>query len=77
MAFFDQVLAYFGVFFEVLMDQERESFWSFEALCIKALIDHYTTSRNHLEADGLTEQVIQSMKCGLWKYGLLYDKHHD
>nr|PNR26961.1 hypothetical protein PHYPA_030442 [Physcomitrium patens] len=49
MAFLDQVLAYFGVHIEVLMNQRRNVFRNFEALCTKALIDYCNTSRNHPE----------------------------
>jgi hypothetical protein len=75
--FLDRVLARFGAPAEVLRDQGREFLGSFEALCIKALIDHRTTSRDHPEADGLAEQVVQTVKRGLRKYGLLHGNHHD
>ena len=48
MAFFDRVLARFGAPAEVLTDQGREFLGSFEALCTRVLIDHCTTSRDHL-----------------------------
>ena len=34
------------------------------------MIDHRTTSRDHPEADGLAERVVQIVKHGLCKYGL-------
>jgi hypothetical protein len=34
----------------------------FQELCEKALIDHQTTSQDHLEADGLTKQMVQMVK---------------
>jgi hypothetical protein len=77
MAFFDRVLARFGAPAEVLTDQGREFLGSFEALYTKALIDHRTTSRDHPEADGLAERVVQIVKRGLWKYGLLHGNHRD
>nr|PNR33430.1 hypothetical protein PHYPA_025374 [Physcomitrium patens] len=49
MAFLDQILVYFGALVEVLMDQRREFFRSFEVLCTKTLIDYHTTSKNQLE----------------------------
>lgn len=77
MAFLDRVLARFGAPAEVLTDQGREFLGSFEALCTKALIDHRTTSRDHPEADGLAERVVQTVKRGLRKYGLLHGNHRD
>ena len=49
----------------------------FEELCTKALIDHRTTLWDHLEVDGLAEQVVQTTKRGLKKYGLLWGSHHN
>uniref|UniRef100_A0A7I4F635 Integrase catalytic domain-containing protein n=2 Tax=Physcomitrium patens TaxID=3218 RepID=A0A7I4F635_PHYPA len=62
MAFFDQVLARFKAFGEVLIDQGRKFFRSFEALYTKALIDHCTMSKNHLKTNGLIERIIQTIK---------------
>ncbi len=76
-AFLDRVLARFGAPAEVLTDQGREFLGSFEELCTKALIDHRTTSRDHPEADGLAERVVQTVKRGLRKYGLLEGNHQD
>ena len=75
--FLDHVLARFGASAEVLADQRRELLDVFEEFCTKALIDHRITSRNHLEADGLAERVVQTTKCGLRKYGLLQGSHRD
>ena len=57
-AFLDRVLARFGAPTEVTTDQGREFLGSFEELCMQALIDHRTTSRDHPEADGLAERVV-------------------
>jgi transposase InsO family protein len=76
-AFLDRVLARFGAPAEVLTDQGREFLGAFEELCTKALIDHRTTSRDHPEADGLAERVVQTPKRGLRKYGLLRGSHRD
>ena len=76
-AFLDRVLARFGAPGEVLTDQGREFLGSFEELCTKALIDHQTTSSDHPEADGLAERVVQTVKRGLRKYGLLIGNHGD
>lgn len=55
----------------------REFLGVFKVLCIKALIDHRTTLRDHLEADDLVERVVETIKCGLKKYGLLQKSHQD
>jgi transposase-like protein len=65
-AFLDRVLSHFGAPAEVLTDQGTK----FQVLCDKALIDHQTTSRDHLEVHGLVERVVQTMKRALHKYGL-------
>ena len=61
---------------EILTDQGREFLGAFEELCIKALIDHCTTLRDHLEVNGLAKQVVQATKRGLRKYGLLRERGH-
>jgi transposase-like protein len=76
-AFLDRVLARFGAPAEVLTDQRREFLGAFEELCTKALIDHRTTSRDHPEADGLAERIVQTTKRDLRKYGLLRGSHRD
>jgi hypothetical protein len=76
-AFLDRVLARFGAPAEVLTDQGREFLGAFEELCTKALIDHRTTSRDHPEADGLAERVVQTTKRGLRNNGLLRGNHWD
>jgi hypothetical protein len=60
-----------------LTDQGRKFPSVFEELCIKALIDHRTTSQDHLEADGLAERVVQTIKCGLRNYELLQGSLQD
>jgi hypothetical protein len=59
----------------VLTDQGREFLGEFQMLCEQAMIDHRTTSRDHPEADGLAERVVQTVKKGLRKYSL--KKGHD
>ena len=76
-AILDRMLARFGAPGEVLTDQEREFLGSIGALCTKALIDHHTTSRDHPEAGSLAERVVQTVKRGLRKYGLLHGNHRD
>lgn len=54
-AFFDCILRHFGASSKVLMDQKRDFFEAFKALCTKALINHHTTSRNNLVEDNLAQ----------------------
>ena len=58
-----------------MTDQGREFLGVFEELCTKALVDHHTTSQDHLKVDGLVERIIQTTKRDLRKYGLLRKKH--
>ncbi len=69
-AFFDRVLSHFGAPTEVLTDQGTKFQGEFQVLCDKVLIDHRTTSRDHREADGLAERVVQTVKRALLKYGM-------
>jgi hypothetical protein len=69
-AFLDRVLSHFGAPAEVLTNQGTNFQGEFQVLCDKALIDHQTTSRDHPEADGLAECVVQTVKRALRKYGL-------
>ncbi|OAE19927.1 hypothetical protein AXG93_1520s1000 [Marchantia polymorpha subsp. ruderalis] len=66
-AFLDRVLSHYGAPAEVLTDQGTEFQGEFQVLCDKALIDHRTTSRDHPEADGLAERVVQTVKRALRK----------
>jgi transposase InsO family protein len=69
-AFLDRVLNHFGAPAEVLTNQGTKFQGEFQVLCDKVLIDHRTTSRDHPEADGLAERVVQTVKRTLCKYGL-------
>jgi hypothetical protein len=69
-AFFDRVLNHFGAPSKALTDQSMEFQGEFQVLCDKALINHQTTFRDHPEADGLVERVVQTVKRALRKYGL-------
>jgi hypothetical protein len=76
-SFLDRVLSCFGAPTEVLTDQRRELFGEFQTLYEQAMIDHHTTSRDHPEADGLVEHMVQTVKRGLRKYSLKKGHHGD
>jgi transposase-like protein len=76
-SFLDRVLSRFGAPAEVLTDQGREFLGEFQTLCEQAMIDHRTTSRDHPEADGLAERMVQTVKRGLRKYSLNKEHHGD
>jgi hypothetical protein len=76
-SFLDRVLSRFGAPAEVLTDQGWEFLGEFQTLCEQAMIDHRTTSRDHPEADGLAERMVQTVKKGLWKYSLNKGHHGD
>jgi transposase InsO family protein len=76
-SFLDCVLNRFGAPAEVLTDQGREFLGEFQTLCEQAMIDHRTTSKDHPEADGLGERMVQTVKRGLRKYSLNKGHHGD
>jgi len=53
--FLDRVFSKFGALAEVFIDQGMKNCGKFQKLCEKALIDHYTISQDHLEANELIE----------------------
>jgi transposase InsO family protein len=76
-SFLDCVLSRFEAPTEVLTDQGREFLGEFQTLYEQAMIDHHTTSRDHPEADGLAERMVQTVKRGLRKYSLNKEHHGD
>jgi hypothetical protein len=65
--FLQQVLSRFGACVECLIDQGSKYRRKFQDLLDYALIDHHQTSRDHPQADGLVERMVQTWKKGLWK----------
>ncbi|CAM6110662.1 unnamed protein product [Calypogeia fissa] len=76
-AFLDRVLSHFGAPAKVLTDQGAEFRGDFQDFYDKSLIDHRTTSLDHLEAYGLAKRVVQTVKRGLCKCGLQWDHVSD
>jgi hypothetical protein len=76
-SFLDRVLSLFGAPTKELKDQGREFLGEFQTLFEQVMIDHYTTSRDHPEADGLAERMVQTVKWGLRKYSLNKGHHGD
>ncbi|CAI7889573.1 unnamed protein product [Closterium sp. NIES-54] len=68
-AFEEMVITWFGAYGEVLTDQGAEFEGEFKELLVSNGIQYRTTSRYHLQADGLTERLVQTVKRGLWVYG--------
>ncbi|CAI7839470.1 unnamed protein product, partial [Closterium sp. NIES-53] len=64
-AFEEMVITRFGACWEVLTDQGAE----LKELLVSNGIQHRTTSRYNLQADGLTERLVQTVKRGLRVYG--------
>jgi hypothetical protein len=60
----------FNALIKVLTNYGTEFCGDFQKLCEKALINHQTTSQDHLEANGLIERMMQMVKQGLHRYGL-------
>ena len=66
-AFLDQVLSRFGTPGEVLTDEGKEFQGAFRTLLANHTIAHKMASREHPQADGLAERIIQTPKSGLRK----------
>jgi len=66
-AFLQQVLSRFGACAECFTDQGSEFRGEFQDKLDHALIDHRRTSRDHPQADGLAERMVQTCKKGLRK----------
>jgi len=69
-AFLQQVLNRFGACAKCLTDQGLEFSGEFQDLLDHAVIDHRRTSRDHPQANGLAERMVQTCKKGLWKMDL-------
>jgi transposase InsO family protein len=66
-ALLTHVLARFGSMAELVSDQGKEFAGEFAELLADCLIDHRQTSRNHPQANGLAERVVQTVKDALRK----------
>lgn len=73
-AFMYHVLSVFGACVEVLTDQGTEFQGDFQELLEESFIDHRVTSRDHPQADGLAERMVQTCKSALRKYVLTRNK---
>jgi len=73
-AFLQQVLSRFGACVEYFTDQGSEFKGEFQDLLDHALIDHHQTLRNHSQADGLVERMVQTCKKGLRKICITKNK---
>ncbi len=72
--FLQQVLSRFGAYVECLTDQGSEFRGEFQDLLDHAFIDHRWTSKDHRQADGLVERMVQTCKKGLQKICLTRNK---
>jgi hypothetical protein len=73
-AFLQEVLNRFGACAKCLTDQGSEFRGEFQDLLDHVLIDHRRTSRDHPQADGLAERMVQTCKKGLRKICLTKNK---
>ena len=64
-SFLKQVLSRFGAPEEVLTNQGTEFLGEFQTLLANQQITHRRASRDHLQADGLAERMVQTLKKGL------------
>jgi hypothetical protein len=72
--FLQQVLNRFGACVECLTNQGSEFRGEFQNLLDHVLIDHCRTSKDHPQADGLEERMVQTCKKGLKKNCLTRNK---
>ncbi len=72
--FLQQVLSRFGACAECLTNQGSIFKGEFQYLLNHAHIDHRRTSRDHPQADGLVERMVQTCKKGLRKICLIRNK---
>jgi len=72
--FLQQVLNKFGACVECLIDQGFEVKGEFQNLLDHGFIDHRWTSRDHPEADGLVERMVQTCKKRFRKIYLTWNK---
>jgi len=73
-AFLQQILSRFGACAECLTDQGSKFRGEFQDLRDHALINHHRTSRDHPQANGLAERMVQTCKKGLQKICLTRNK---
>jgi transposase-like protein len=69
-AFTREVLTRFGACAEVVTDRGGEFGAEFQKCLDAALIDHRSTSAHHLQANGLSERIVQVVKRALRKWCL-------
>ncbi len=72
--FLQQVLSRFGACAECLTDQGLEFRGKFQDLLDHALIDHRQISRDHPQADGLVERMVQMCKKDFERFASLRTK---
>jgi hypothetical protein len=73
-AFIQQVLSRFGACVECLIDQGAKFRGEFQDLFDHVFINHHRTSRDHPQANGLGERMVQTCKNGLQKIYLTRNK---
>jgi len=72
--FLQHVLSRFGAYAKCLTDQGSEIKGEFQDILDDALIDHRRISRDHPQADGLAERMVQACKKGFRKICLIRNK---
>jgi len=73
-AFLQQVRSRFTACVKCLTNQGSKFKGEFQDLLDHALIDHWRTSRDHPQVDGLAERMVQTCKKGLRKICLTRNK---
>jgi transposase len=73
-AFLQQVLSRFGAYAECLIYQGSKFRGEFQDLLDHVLIDQRRTSKDHPQANGLIERMVQTCKKRFWKICLIRNK---
>jgi hypothetical protein len=72
--FLQQVLSSFRACVKCLIDQGSKCRGEFQDLLDHALIDHHRISKDHPQANGLKERMVQTCKNGLQNICLTWNK---
>jgi transposase InsO family protein len=68
------VMTRYGACAKLLTNNGQEFAGELDVLCQKLLITHRTTSRYHLQSNGLAERLVRTIKGGITRFGAENDR---